>query len=64
MGTDSRMVLDLAVDPRDSLLAVAMVEPQELASSSVRIYKIGAQAPQACAQLSPDRTAMLQTCAG
>ena len=46
VGTDGRMVLDLAIEPSDSLLAVATVEPHELASSSVRIYKIGAQQPQ------------------
>ncbi|KAK9813653.1 hypothetical protein WJX73_001935 [Symbiochloris irregularis] len=42
VGMDGRMVLDLAVDSSDALVAVATVEPHELASSSVRIYKIGA----------------------
>ena len=59
VGTDGRMVLDLATEPSDALVAVATVEPHELASSSIRIYKIGAQQPKVGPWL-----VLLQRCAG
>lgn len=43
MGMDGRMVLDLATEASDTLVAVATAEPHELASSSVRVFKIGAR---------------------
>ena len=39
--TEGRCVLDLCVDGADAYLGVVSVEPNELMSSSARVYEVG-----------------------
>ena len=39
--TEGRCVLDLCVDAADAFIGVVSVEPNELMSSSARVYEVG-----------------------
>ncbi len=39
--TEGRCVLDLCVDAADSFIGIVSVEPNELMSSSARVYEVG-----------------------
>ena len=41
--TEGRCVLDLCVDAADSFIGIVSVEPNELMSSSARVYEVGRQ---------------------
>ena len=55
--TEGRCVLDLCVDAADAFIGVVSVEPNELMSSSARVYEVGRRriqvAPPARAVLDP-----------
>ncbi len=46
--TEGRCVLDLCVDGADAYVGVVSVEPNELMSSSARVYEVGRRRIQVC----------------